>query len=98
MKKRAASKCSGEVEAIWAVSGRVAFKTSFLSCNPVSTAPQFLGVQAGAVACGAKPDGLASWCLVLEGARTMVAAPVAAMADIFGHQDPSKYWKTIAGH
>lgn len=25
----------------------------------------------------------------------MVAAPVAAMADIFGHQDPSKYWKLL---
>ena len=98
VKSRAASKCSGEVEAIWGsfwgeLPSKLRFSVAIPECT--SAAPQFLGVQAGAVACGAEPDGLASWRLVLEGTRTVVAAPVAAMADIFGHQDPSKYWKLL---
>ena len=98
VKSRAASKCSGEVEAIWGsfwgeLPSKLRFSVAIPECT--SAAPQFLGVQAGAVACGAEPDGLASWRLVLEGTRTVVAAPVAAMAAIFGHQDPSKYWKLL---
>ena len=77
VKSRAASKCSGEVEAIWgSFCSKLRFSVAIPECT--SAAPQFLGVQAGAVACGAEPDGLASWRLVLEGTRTVVAAPVAA--------------------
>ena len=93
-KARAALKMSGPASEMWQ-SFEKSFPPSlqFKKLDGLMCEPCYLGVEAGNVGCGVEPDYMASLRLVLEGTRTLIAAPVSALNTVFGAMEPSLYWK-----
>lgn len=96
-KARAVSKMTGAAKEMWQNLEKT-FPNSLqlinlANCPGLMCDPCYLGVEAGNVACGGEPEYVASLRLVMEGARTFIAAPVTSMYEVFGAEEPSVYWK-----
>ena len=99
-KARAASKLAGEVSVAFSsffqdIPSGLRLGVPLEGFAATSTAPQFWGVQNGAMVAGAEPDGLASCRLILQGTRMVLASSVQSLCELFGALEPSMFWKYL---